>query len=323
MNEIIDKEPETIEQEKVQESKTYRVQNNNVKKTVNRVTKIAHTSVEIKSSIADPLVDRLPTTSYDNVSQLDSDTGANTQPDESSEFINKASLGPGMILKNIRLDAKLAKEDVAKELRLAVRHIDHLENDNFEKFTALAFYIGFLRNYSKLLGLDPEKMVGKFYAVYKVMPEKVHYKHIAVNTWQDSWPMKLFLNKEPKQFEKVKNIKLFIFGSIIAVIFVCLWWALSTIGINHLTTSSNIENLPPEVVDNLLPSQPVIVLNSTDVEVKPASDTAVLPQSLIPSDTALVEQLVKAPNVLVSANNQEDNLTVDKISKHNKLDDIS
>lgn len=186
-----------------------------------------------------------------------------SEQQEADEYINKASLGPGIILKNMRSEAKLSKEDVAKELRLAVRHIEYLENDNFEKFTALAFYIGYLRNYSKLLELDSEKMVTRFYTVYKVMPDNGTFKRIKVTSWQEVWPLSLVLGKENKPGEIIKNIKLVVFGGIIAISFFVLWWLLSTSGAKTPSPNQvvNIEELTPEKVDNLLPSQPVIAAN--------------------------------------------------------------
>lgn len=189
------------------------------------------------------------------------------------ENSDKSPLGPGGILKNIRLEAKLTQEDVAKELRLAVRHIEYLENDSFEKFAAIAFYVGYLRNYSKLLDLDSDKMVAKFYAVYKVKPELKanQYKTIKESTWQDIWPIKLLLGKDQNKIEKLKNIKLVVLIAVTMAVFSVIWWLLSTSG-NSVDTSNSslnsnsnelhIEQLAPEEVDHLLPSQPVIASTS-------------------------------------------------------------
>lgn len=336
MSEIIDKEHEVIDTNKLEEKKNNKLNIGYAKKPFNRVNKIVQTSTEVKISVADPLVERIPKYNQDSLLQLGAEAEANMQYDETGELINKASLGPGLTLKNIRTEAKLSKEDVAKELRLALRHIEYLENDNFEKFTALAFYIGYLRNYSKLLELDPDKMVAKFYAVYKVMPEKVHYKHhhIASKTWYDVWPMKLFLSNEHKQFEKTKNVKSLIFGCVIAMVFLCLWWLLSTTGTRTTVEPVKVENLSAEAVDNLLPSQPVIAQNSSSaVSVNQASET-ILSQSnidnLSPAPSLATNNLEnKLENKL---ENQTENQTGDKLSdkvmvdtfpKRSKLDDIS
>ena len=182
---------------------------------------------------------------------------------------NKAVLGPGIVLKTLREEAKLSLSDVAKELRLATRHIVYLEQDQFEKFTALAFYIGYLRNYSRLLDADADKLLAKFYAVYKVMPENTNHKRIKtkarVKLWYELWPVNLFYNNNRLAADRKYARVLLTGAAAMLAVFVVWWlWSDSTIESNKKLTLNTIDNkelqsLPPEIVDNLLPSSPVIV----------------------------------------------------------------
>jgi cytoskeleton protein RodZ len=53
----------------------------------------------------------------------------------------------------------LSVGDVSRHLKLSVRQVEALENDEFKIFGGPVFVHGFLRNYAKLLGLDPGKLI--------------------------------------------------------------------------------------------------------------------------------------------------------------------
>lgn len=252
MNDIADVEEElqekTVEKTKAQEAGQH------AHKTEQRARSSHKTKLSIGSVVeADPLVDN---------NCLENDE---TDAVEIISSLNKASLGPGMILKNTREEMKLTQEDVAKELRLAVRHIEYLEQDYFEKFTALAFYIGYVRNYSKLLELDADKMVSKFYAVYKVKPERTNNKLVKIVSWKDSWPMKLLFGESTSLNEKGKNIKYALLVASVALLCSIIWWAISSSTAEQsdgLSISKlELENMEPSRVDELVPTGPVIVKN--------------------------------------------------------------
>ena len=49
--------------------------------------------------------------------------------------------------------------DVARQLKLSVRQVEALEHDDYATFSGPVFVRGFLRNYAKLLQLNPEELV--------------------------------------------------------------------------------------------------------------------------------------------------------------------
>ncbi len=210
-------------------------------------------------------------------------TGFITEQDSINNTINMASLGPGVALKTAREEAKLSKEDIAKELRLAVRHIDHLEQDAYYKFSATAFYIGYIRSYAKLLELDPEKIIAKFYAIHKNAFDLPKHKITAVpsrekNVISDLHKTVSKTSQILAGFLKPKFLKIIL----VAVISISLLvWLFSTPDNLSVNNTSNLElasgsdtvvtelnpgdsavtTLPPERVDELLPTSPVIVKN--------------------------------------------------------------
>lgn len=67
--------------------------------------------------------------------------------------------GPGAALQDERRRQSLSLTDVARQLKLSPRQVEALERDDFAALPGPVFVRGFLRNYARLLGLDPEPMV--------------------------------------------------------------------------------------------------------------------------------------------------------------------
>lgn len=67
--------------------------------------------------------------------------------------------GPGAALLTERRRQNLSLGDVSRQLKLSVRQIEALERDDFSGFQGPVFVHGFIRNYSKLLGLDPGPLI--------------------------------------------------------------------------------------------------------------------------------------------------------------------
>lgn len=71
----------------------------------------------------------------------------------------RAPEGAGAILHTERRRQSMSLGDVSRQLKLSVRQVEALERDDFEPFGGPVFVHGFLRNYAKLLGLDPEPLL--------------------------------------------------------------------------------------------------------------------------------------------------------------------
>lgn len=66
---------------------------------------------------------------------------------------------PGRILAQARKEKGLSVADVARSLRLSVRQIEAIDADDFDKLPGKTFLRGFIRNYAKLLQIDPEPLL--------------------------------------------------------------------------------------------------------------------------------------------------------------------
>ncbi|KAA3650725.1 MAG: helix-turn-helix domain-containing protein, partial [Proteobacteria bacterium] len=68
-------------------------------------------------------------------------------------------VGVGDMLRTTRESRGLTLVDVAQALKLTQRQVEALESERFDALPGAAFARGFLRNYARLLGLDPEPLI--------------------------------------------------------------------------------------------------------------------------------------------------------------------
>src|SRR5947209_19401930 len=65
----------------------------------------------------------------------------------------------GTALRGAREAAGLSIDAVAQQLKLAPRQVQALEDDDFARLPGRTFVRGFVRNYARYVGLDPEDVV--------------------------------------------------------------------------------------------------------------------------------------------------------------------
>ncbi len=87
---------------------------------------------------------------------------------DTPSFVQEAAPEPGLStgarLKEARTLAGLSIDAVAQQLKLAPRQVQALEDDDFARLPGRTFVRGFLRNYARLVRLDPD-------AVLATLPE--------------------------------------------------------------------------------------------------------------------------------------------------------
>ena len=66
----------------------------------------------------------------------------------------------------------LSLGDISRQLKLSVRQVEALERDDYSAYKGPVFIHGFIRNYAKLLGLDPEPLIRAADAL--LQPPSVH-----------------------------------------------------------------------------------------------------------------------------------------------------
>jgi cytoskeleton protein RodZ len=101
-----------------------------------------------------------------------------TEEFESNAAEPQAEVRPsaGKVLAEAREQLGLSVAEVARQLRLSPRQIEALETDDYASLPGKTFLRGFLRNYAKVLQLDPEPLL----ALCQLEPPQAH--SIAVPT---------------------------------------------------------------------------------------------------------------------------------------------
>jgi cytoskeleton protein RodZ len=77
------------------------------------------------------------------------------------EQTNAPAYGPGARLKAQREALGLSLDHVATQLKLSARQIESIESDHFDQLPGNTFARGFVRNYAKLLQLDPAPLLAQ------------------------------------------------------------------------------------------------------------------------------------------------------------------
>ena len=76
--------------------------------------------------------------------------------------IEEKVTGPGNKLAKARRAAGFSREEVAEKLHLSIGIIRQLENNEYDEQIPDAFARGYLRNYAKLLELDPQEIIARY-----------------------------------------------------------------------------------------------------------------------------------------------------------------
>lgn len=69
------------------------------------------------------------------------------------------SVDPGARLAEAREALKLGTTDIARQLKLSVAQVEALEAGQFERLPGAVFVRGFIRNYARLVKLDPDELL--------------------------------------------------------------------------------------------------------------------------------------------------------------------
>ncbi|MEO8991860.1 MAG: RodZ domain-containing protein [Nitrosospira sp.] len=106
----------------------------------------------------------------DTPDNRDTTSGENEKP-------ARTVTGVGELLRTERLAHGLSIEDVARQLRLAVRQVTALEEEDYDKLASGTFARGFVRNYAKLLQMDAAPLLQQLdQSLPPVAPQTITYQ---------------------------------------------------------------------------------------------------------------------------------------------------
>ncbi|OQA32812.1 MAG: Cytoskeleton protein RodZ [Betaproteobacteria bacterium ADurb.Bin341] len=102
------------------------------------------------------------------------------QTEEGSDASTVCPPTVGSRLRSAREAKGLSISDVAETLKLGAGQVEALENNHWQALPGLTFIRGFVRNYGRLVGLDPEQLMQELKATLDikrpdlVLPESTH-----------------------------------------------------------------------------------------------------------------------------------------------------
>ncbi len=76
--------------------------------------------------------------------------------------VGVSDLDVGERLRQARRSRGLTEEQVAQDLHINVRHVVDIEHNKFDQFASAVFVKGYLRNYARLLALEPDPIIKAF-----------------------------------------------------------------------------------------------------------------------------------------------------------------
>lgn len=162
-----------------------------------------------------------------------------------SHAVNIHNSLPGQKLKKAREDKNLEQADIAKELRIDLRFVKALEEERFNELPQPVYTSGYVRAYSKLVGLVPEEIVSEYSSHQKAAvttkpktdeKEEIpsHYRHV-----QNSLPKSFSVGHSASDDKKKFNITVAVLA--LLVVFAIVWQV----------TNRPVDNLSPATTDTV------------------------------------------------------------------------
>ena len=85
----------------------------------------------------------------------------------------------GKILKSQRQKKNLKLEDIEKDIRVRLKFLSAIEDDDWTLFSSKVYIGGLIRNYSKYLDLDPDRLLAFFRRQYAKKEEESFKKRLS------------------------------------------------------------------------------------------------------------------------------------------------
>ncbi len=71
----------------------------------------------------------------------------------------------GTLLKKEREKQKISLDDISEETKIGKKYLSAIETDNYTIFPGETYFIGFIRNYARAIGLDPSDVINQYKAM--------------------------------------------------------------------------------------------------------------------------------------------------------------
>jgi cytoskeleton protein RodZ len=175
--------------------------------------------------------------------------------------MSEEGLGIGAALRAAREEKGWTVNDVSSRLRLMTRQIEAIEAEDFSRLGQPVFARGFVRNYAKLLGLDPDELLDQMTRVK--LPQVQHTESLPFTPSQEFW-------KSPWVLGGIAAVVL-----AVAVPLSLYWWLTSDEEeVRHQATAEQAAPPPPPPPAPVLDGQ-----DAASMPVQPPAQAPLVPQA--------------------------------------------
>ncbi len=143
----------------------------------------------------------------------------------------------GNELKKTREATGITLEEVSQDLDIKVNVLDNIENGNMGCFKDIYQLKDYIQEYSKYLGLDPEKMVNKFNeflfeTTSKISVKAIEEKMQEIEKSEETQEIRISspYTDDSLKYKSKSYIMLYIL--IIALVAIAIFWAVKTITVD-------------------------------------------------------------------------------------------
>jgi len=74
----------------------------------------------------------------------------------------------GQLLRRHRLEKRMSAEEISRATRVPMSSVERIESDRFDELPGEVFVRGFLKSYSRAVGLEPEEVLARYTASRRV-----------------------------------------------------------------------------------------------------------------------------------------------------------
>ena len=206
------------------------------------------------------------------------------------DIISSRENGFGLILKQCRERKNLSLDDIAKKLHLDTKIIQALDNEDYTQLPAPAFVCGYIRNYAKYLGLQPEALIADY---------KKHSGSEAIEPELKVSKQKKITNSSLQGTFFILLFKLLLLGALVAGSWY-LWLYISDNFINNVRQTENAIELTDELT--IKPLSNGVEDDDPETLLLPAIDNESLNENIIQSNESLAT--IKTSDVLDNETSQ-------------------
>ncbi len=202
------------------------------------------------------------------------------QNDEREQKVIKQ--GPGDLLQAARIEQGITLEDIARQMNLNAKILQSIEEDDYSDIQSPIFMRGYLRTYSRLVGIDEENTIKLFAGFYQI----------------DEPELQSVRSTAPEISSNDFRVKWMTYGVIIGLIALLLVWWVNNYKTDGVDAADSIIESVEEQVAAVIQSESISPVIELAEELTEQTDMGATQDSVVEEE--ITEQQIEEPSESVS-----------------------